>query len=168
MHIMTTPLSCGETYVARTFCRIDLSSWISWACYSAGIYMAANPAAEALASGGPAAYVLGLAVAVFFVATALIQQHMHLSLRAGTFGHPKKLVTDGVFGYSRNPIYVAFLVPLASLGVLSATAAFFAIAAYLVAMTQFVIIPEERVLTAEFGKGYAHYRAHVPRWLGFV
>ena len=156
-----------ETLMARTIGRIDLSSWISWACYAVGFFMAATPAAaEELRSGRAGVFLLIGSVIAFFAAAIMIQQHMHLSLRASTFGHPVRLVTDGVFQYSRNPIYVAFLLPLASLAYLSAAAAIVACVLYLAAMTVFVIIPEERVLEAEFGKSYREYRSRVPRWFG--
>ncbi len=157
----------ADTLMARTIGRIDLSSWISWACYAVGFFIAAGPAAvEGLRSGGPGAYLMIIAVVAFFAATAMIQQHMQLSLRASTFGHPKRLVTSGVFRYSRNPIYVAFLLPLLSLGYMSPMAALVSCLLYIVLMTAFVIIPEERVLAREFGSDYREYRARTPRWLG--
>ena len=165
MHLLTARQFGDGTFMARTIGRIDVSSWISWACYTVGFYLAATPQAVGeLRAGGPAAVVLISAVAAFFACTAMIQKHMLLSLRASTFGHPKRLVTDGVFRYSRNPIYVAFLLPLASLACLSPLAAFVGICLYLVAMTRFVIQPEERVLNGEFGNAYRDYKRSVPRW----
>lgn len=159
----------SKALASLTLRKIDPSSWISWACYALGFCLATSPAAtESMISGGSAAYVLIAAVFAFFVSTAMIQQHMQISLRASSFGHPKRLITNGVFRYSRNPIYVAFLVPLASLAALSLIAAVLAVAVYFVAMTLFVIIPEERVLTAEFGSEYKAYSACVPRWFGFI
>lgn len=169
MQIVTATQFDGESFMAHTIGRIDLSSWISWACYAAGFYIAATPAAaDELRAGGPAAFLLVGAVVAFFATAAMIQQHMHLSLRASTFGHPVRLVTDGVFRYSRNPIYVAFLMPLASLACMSVLAAGAACIAYIAAMTLLVIMPEERVLAGEFGSAYADYVARVPRWFGFL
>lgn len=147
--------------------RIDLSSWISWACYAFGFVMAATPAAaEELRSGGTGAWVLAGAIAAFFVAAILIQCHMQLSPGASSFGHPSRLVTDGVFLYSRNPIYVAFLLPIASLAYFSPAAALVSGCLYVAAMTYFVIFPEERLLKQEFGAKYRAYLARVPRWFG--
>lgn len=167
MHMAKVSNWDGETFMAKTLGRIDLSSWISWACYAVGFFIAAAPSAvDELRSGGTGVVLMIVAVLGFFVATALIQQHMQLSLRASTFGHPKRLVTNGVFRYSRNPIYVAFLLPLVSLAYLSPLAALVSCLLYLLLMTFFVIMPEERVLSAEFGEAYQDYRARVPRWFG--
>ncbi|MEQ8823009.1 MAG: isoprenylcysteine carboxylmethyltransferase family protein [Filomicrobium sp.] len=149
--------------------QIDASSWISWSCYALGFWLAATPEVSAdLSNGGINAIILLAAVAAFFVMTSLIQRHMKLSLAASSFGHPKRLATDGIFRYSRNPIYLAFLVPLLSLAVLSPAGAGLSILVYLVAMTLFVIRAEEQVLTAKFGAEYGAYRARVPRWLWLV
>ena len=48
---------------------------------------------------------------------------MRLSLLANSFGSPDALVTSGPFRVSRNPIYVAFLAPIASLALFSAAVA---------------------------------------------
>lgn len=153
----------------RALGGVDASSWVSWVCYSIGFVLAASPAAvDDMRSGGTGAMVLIGAVAIFFVAIVLIQNHMRLSLKASSFGHPARLVTNGVFRYSRNPIYVAFLLPLASLGYYSPFAASIASLTYVAAMTVFVIKPEERVLTEEFRSEYLDYKRRAPRWFGFL
>jgi protein-S-isoprenylcysteine O-methyltransferase Ste14 len=37
--------------------------------------------------------------------------------------------------------------------------------AYILFVTRFQIVPEERVLDRVFGDAYAHYKRHVRRWL---
>jgi protein-S-isoprenylcysteine O-methyltransferase Ste14 len=115
-------------------------------------------------------YPLGLmlvfdAYVIFLAAVLLLQRHMRLALSATTFGKPNDLTTTGVFQYTRNPIYVAFLLPLASLAVFSVAAAAVAIAVYIAAMTTFTIRKEERDLRNIFGQSYVNYAARVPRWL---
>ncbi|MBL8881789.1 MAG: isoprenylcysteine carboxylmethyltransferase family protein [Hyphomicrobium sp.] len=146
--------------------RIDLSAWISGASFAAGMALAASPAmAQSLFSGGLGLYVLLGAFGVFIVSVLAIQRHMRLSLLANTFGAPGHLVTSGIFGYSRNPIYVAFFIPLASIAVFSISGAIAAIALYVLAMNLTVIRKEERDLLAAFGDEYAHYLSSAPRWL---
>lgn len=76
------------------------------------------------------------------------------------------LVTSGVYSYTRNPMYlglVAFLlgwavylaVPWTLLGPL----------AFVLFITRFQIIPEERVLLKKFGDAYAAYQRQVRRWI---
>ncbi len=76
------------------------------------------------------------------------------------------LVTTGIYGLSRNPMYVglasllvALALALPNLWLLSGPAFFIAFT------TRFQIIPEERVMLAKFGDAYAAYRARVRRWL---
>lgn len=145
---------------------IDLSAWIAGASFCSGIYFASAATTRPeprLDSAGP--YILMAAVAAFFLSVLLIQRHMRLSLRASTFGKPAHLVTSGIFRVSRNPIYVAFLVPLAALAYYSLSASIAAIALYVFAMNHTVIRKEERELLAAFGAEYESYSASVPRWL---
>lgn len=155
------PISGGLRLAA-----VDASSWISWGCYAAGLILAAGPAMKHEFDGaGAGAYVLAGSIAVFFVLAAAIQRHMRLSLLAHTFGVPAQLVTGGVFRYSRNPIYVAFLIPVATLGYFSIAAALVSAILYVLSMTVFVIRHEESVLERKFGAEYTAYKASVPRWL---
>lgn len=148
------------------FNRIDLSAWISGASFAAGMALAASPAmAQSIISGGAGVYVLLGAFAVFIGSVLAIQRHMRLSLLANTFGAPRHLVTSGIFSYSRNPIYVAFFIPLGSIAIFSISAAIAAIAIYVLAMNLTVIRKEERDLLAAFGDEYARYLSSAPRWL---
>jgi protein-S-isoprenylcysteine O-methyltransferase Ste14 len=139
---------------------VDLSAWISGLSYAAGLALA-----------GPAAIVggkllaLALVYAVFLLMVLAIQRHMRLSLAAHTFGSPRQLTTSGIFKFSRNPIYVAFFLPLASLAILSLPAAIAAIGIYVLAMNLTVIRKEERDLAEAFGDAFAAYVAEVPRWV---
>jgi demethylmenaquinone methyltransferase/2-methoxy-6-polyprenyl-1,4-benzoquinol methylase len=76
-----------------------------------------------------------------------------------------ELVTTGVFGFTRNPIYLALaLVALGvSLALGSVLLSLLACAAPL--YFHHLIRREERFLAAHYGEAYAKYRADVPRWL---
>ncbi len=151
-----------------TISHIDTSSWLSWSCYLATFSVAGalNPtAAGQLSENLLATGVIVGSVWLFLACVVMIQNHMRLSVLAHTFGEPKQLVTSGPFRYSRNPIYVAFLAPLAALGVISAPAALIGIATYITIMTLTVVRREECLLENEFGADYNEYRADVPRWL---
>jgi protein-S-isoprenylcysteine O-methyltransferase Ste14 len=76
------------------------------------------------------------------------------------------LVTGGIFAYTRNPMYVGFTV------LLLAWATYLAIpwtllgpTFFVIFMTRFQIIPEERVMSSKFGTAYEEYRKRVRRWL---
>lgn len=146
--------------------RIDLSAWISGACFSFGLALCGR---ETLYNGLVKSHagfaVLAAAFAAFLISVMLIQRYMRLSLLANTFGTPRRLITGGVFRYSRNPIYVAFFMPLASIAYFSLSASAVATAVYIVTMTLTVIHKEERDLRAAFGAEYAMLLSTVPRWI---
>lgn len=76
------------------------------------------------------------------------------------------LVTSGLFRFSRNPMYVGQALLLAAwvlyLGTWPALAA---VPAYVLYITRFQILPEERILAAKFGADFDSYRARVRRWV---
>jgi protein-S-isoprenylcysteine O-methyltransferase Ste14 len=81
-------------------------------------------------------------------------------------GMASKLVTDGWFQYSRNPIYLSFLTILVgtwlSLGSLTPL---LVILIYLLLTERWYILPEEKRLLASFGKKYLSYQMRTRRWL---
>lgn len=75
------------------------------------------------------------------------------------------LVTGGIFGFTRNPMYVALaLLLLAWTDYLAAPWALLGPVAFVLYITRFQILPEERALSEKFGADYAEYRARVRRW----
>ena len=159
--------------IVRFPARIDASSWLSWACFylTLTVSLALDPeAAQAIASGHAfgALAIVGGAVALFICAVVVLQRSMRLSMLSASFGNPRHLTTTGAFRYSRNPIYAAFLLPMASLAVISPVAALLGCALYVRVMTAMVIAREERVLEATFGSAYTAYKARVPRWFAGV
>jgi len=76
------------------------------------------------------------------------------------------LVTSGVYGFSRNPMYLGMLLLLIGWAVLLATPAALAMAVvFVLYLDRFQIGPEERVLTRVLGQEYLDYMARVRRWL---
>jgi protein-S-isoprenylcysteine O-methyltransferase Ste14 len=76
------------------------------------------------------------------------------------------LVTRGLYRYSRNPMYLGFLLLLLAWGLFLANG--FALAlvpVFIIYMNRFQIAPEERALAARFGADYDAYRSRVRRWL---
>ncbi len=92
--------------------------------------------------------------------------------RAGTTIHPHRpqetsaLVSSGIYRLSRNPMYVGLLFVLIAWAVfLSSTWSLVGPFAFVLYISRFQIIPEERVLSAKFGEAYDSYKARVRRWL---
>ena len=76
------------------------------------------------------------------------------------------VVSDGVYRFSRNPMYLGFLLILAGWAVyLSNAGAALFLPAFIAYMNLFQIWPEERALLAKFGSEFAQYMSRVRRWL---
>lgn len=113
-------------------------------------------------------------VAVVFLAATLVLVGSALALfwRAGTSVDPRdpgrsgRLVTQGIYRLTRNPMYVAMLFALWGVAVmLSNVFSLASSALFVVYMNRFQITPEERVLASRFGHDYERYRATVRRWV---
>ena len=83
-------------------------------------------------------------------------------------GHPtERLVTTGIFAYSRNPLYVGAVLFLIGLALAAGLTWMLVLLPLTVAACYFILIaPEERYLTATFGVEYAGYVRTVCRWMG--
>ena len=76
------------------------------------------------------------------------------------------VVSSGVYRFSRNPMYLGFLLALAGWAVyLSNAGAALLLPVFVAYMTQYQIKPEERALLAKFGSEFAQYMSRVRRWL---
>ena len=104
-------------------------------------------------------------LSLFVLIVAGVQRWMGLPVSALKFGDPGHLVVSGPFRFTRNPIYVTALLPLAGLAGYSPHVAVASVVVYIFVMTKCVIAPEEQQLLKRFGKTYADYAAQTPRWL---
>ena len=76
------------------------------------------------------------------------------------------LITDGPFGYTRNPGYLAGAMVYAGIaGLANALWAFLFLPVTLLGMQRTAIEGEERYLEREFGEEYLQYKARVRRWV---
>lgn len=76
------------------------------------------------------------------------------------------LVTDGLYRFSRNPIYLGLTLVYLGLAVGMASLAVLLLLPPLLAVMQIGVIQrEERYLEARFGEAYRAYRQRVRRWL---
>ncbi len=76
------------------------------------------------------------------------------------------LVTAGIYRYTRNPMYVGFVIFLLGFaGLLGSVWALFWIGAFVAYLTQFQIKPEEKILQEKFSQQYKNYRQRVRRWI---
>lgn len=92
--------------------------------------------------------------------------------RAGTTfsplapGRSSRLVTSGVYRWSRNPMYLGTQFALFGLAVLQSNVYSLVVSlAHVLYMNRFQIRPEERVLSNRFGPEYEAYVGRVRRWV---
>lgn len=77
----------------------------------------------------------------------------------------EKLVTNGLYRYTRNPMYLAMMILLISLGLYLRNAFnIFLITGFVSYMNINQIIPEEKALSKIFGTPYKTYCKQVRRW----
>ena len=103
----------------------------------------------------------------FFIGIVAVVQF----IVAGTTTDPlnpqktSKLITKGVYNYTRNPMYLGFLLILLAFGLKLGNAFNTLLAAGFVSyMNRFQIKYEEEVLEEKFGKEYCIYRKLTRRW----
>ena len=83
--------------------------------------------------------------------------------------HPDKatrLVTDGLFGFSRNPMYLGLLTALAGVAIYTGIfSGLIVLPGFILYITHFQIKPEEEAMAMLFGKEFLQYSKSVRRWI---
>ena len=78
----------------------------------------------------------------------------------------ERLVVTGVYRYTRNPMYLSFLLFLVSYGLfLGNLANLISLLLFILYMNLYQIKPEEKILLAKFQSSYRVYMQTVRRWL---
>lgn len=90
--------------------------------------------------------------------------------KAGSSIMPTKptstIITTGVYGYSRNPLYLGMALVHGGLAICGGSIAALATLVLSVLVIQtYVIAREERYLEAKFGDVYTDYKKRVRRWI---
>ena len=106
-------------------------------------------------------------VALAFGIASLAMRELKRHNTTFKVGEPSTaVVTTGIYGYSRNPIYVAGAVLSLGVGLLlNSWWLLVTLAVALVIIRYAVIKQEEAYLTGKFESAYTDYRHRVRRWL---
>ncbi len=79
------------------------------------------------------------------------------------------MVTSGIYRFTRNPMYLGFLLILAGWAIaLSHLLAFVILPLFVWYMNRFQILPEERALASKFPEAFTAHKRSVRRWLGLL
>lgn len=104
------------------------------------------------------------------VGTLLVLWAGNTLMQQKTTTHPKrkpsKLVANGPYSWSRNPMYLGFLLIAMGTALLFANVlAFVGPVLFFGFISTFIIPLEESMLTKGFGKSYASYKKKIRRWV---
>jgi protein-S-isoprenylcysteine O-methyltransferase Ste14 len=121
-------------------------------------------------TGLPSWLRLGAAAVLVAAAGALAGGALRRFRRAGTAAEPWRpstaLVTDGVYRFTRNPIYLGLALLYLGLALAIDSVLALLLLAPLLALVQVGVIGrEERYLEGKFGDEYRRYMASVRRWI---
>lgn len=121
---------------------------------------------------GVGQYRLGIVLGLVLIGFMLAVIGVKTFIQAETTIHPdlkhatNKLVTNGIYQLSRNPMYLGMLLNLLAISVwLNNWLTIGVCIGFVCYITQFQIKPEERFLQQRFGKQYTDYCKKVRRWL---
>lgn len=118
------------------------------------------PAREALAG------LLVAAGVVIALAGVMAFRRMRTTVNPTRPETSSAVVSTGIYGVTRNPMYLGMLLVLAAWAVwLGNALALLFLPLFVGWMTRFQIVPEERALADRFGPVYAEYRRSVRRWI---
>jgi len=106
---------------------------------------------------------------IFALGAVLAKNSVPRHRKAGSNVEPwkptTKIISDGVYGRSRNPIYLAMVLGYIGISIAAGSiAAFVSLIPCLLVMRYYVIGREERYLEAKFGTDYVDYKSKVRRW----
>jgi len=121
----------------------------------------------------PSAWRVALAIGFFVIATLLswsaarvLGRHLRID---ASLSPDHELVTAGVYGVVRHPIYTSMLCMLLATGLLIAPLPLLLPAVILfMAGTEIRVRVEERLLEARFGEAFFKYQRRVPAYIPFL
>lgn len=126
------------------------------------------PLGPGLAGGTARPALIGLGIAAIAIAIAgkAIVQFTNAGTSLPVDTPTDALVTDGLYSWSRNPIYIAVSVFYVGLSIALTTLwALLLLPVVILVLQKGVIEREEDYLAGEFGEAYLAYKKQVPRWL---
>ncbi len=107
-----------------------------------------------------------IAIISFIYLVVAAQKHRNAGTNIEPWKPTTKIISDGAYKYSRNPIYVAMAAVYVGRAVAAGSwLALILLPLCLLVIRYHVIIREEAYLEDKFGKEYLDYKARVRRWL---
>jgi protein-S-isoprenylcysteine O-methyltransferase Ste14 len=110
----------------------------------------------------------GLAIAFigFLMGFAAFNEFGKANTTLDPHGSATQVVTSGIYRFTRNPIYLGFLLMIIGFPLVSGSYWGMVMAPFFIAtMNRLVIGKEEAHLEKKFGEAYTSYKSRVRRWL---
>lgn len=118
----------------------------------------------------PGRLILSLLVLIFGVSAVVLGiltfRRLQTTVNPMRPGDASRLVAEGVFKFSRNPMYVGFFIILLAwalylANILNTLVLIF----YVWFINRYQIVPEEKILLEKFGQEYQQYLTKTRRWI---
>jgi protein-S-isoprenylcysteine O-methyltransferase Ste14 len=138
------------------------------ALFGLGMWVLANvlPVVDVSSASIVVAAVIAIAAAVFALSGIVSFRWAKTTINPVNPEKASSLVSSGLYGVSRNPMYVGLALLLVAWAVcLSSLWSLVGVFGFILYVNRFQITPEERALTALFGDQFLSYQAKVRRWL---
>lgn len=102
-------------------------------------------------------------LSIVIVAARLFQIHETAIV---PFEESSALVVNGIYRFTRNPMYLGMVIVLTGIATLLGTLTpFLPIPVFAILIQRLFIVKEEAILTETFGEQYREYRQSVRRWI---
>jgi protein-S-isoprenylcysteine O-methyltransferase Ste14 len=109
------------------------------------------------------AFPLGLGIVINLIADTAFKKH---KTTVKPFEKSATLITSGVFHFSRNPMYLGFVLILIGIATLMGSLSpYLVIAIFCILMDKIFIRAEEKMLEETFGENWLEYKKRVRRWI---
>jgi protein-S-isoprenylcysteine O-methyltransferase Ste14 len=137
-------------------------------CLGAGLWLESNFPDTAMQIPSMIRLIPGLALTLLSGGLAVMAVYTMIRNKTtiDTNASTARIVQNGVFRFSRNPMYLSLLLLLSGLAVWRWSMGLLISVPILYVLILFLAIkPEERYLAGKFGKEYTDYAAKVRRWI---
>ena len=133
--------------------------WVAMAAQSYGVPLSFRTAPEEVRWTACAIWAVG-----FLVLFAGLLR-LGKSLRVGSPKEATTLKTDGIYRFSRNPMYVGVYLTVIAAALYTMNPIALALAAFVIAVHHRIVLAEEHFLQGAFGTAYQEYCRRVGRYL---